>query len=288
MSRIGWKRHHGSLALAALLALLVPVGLGCAGEDDDVGGERQGAQGSRQPGTDKSARVGGNQGGQGGDRGGSQGGNTGGEAGGNQGGSTGGGQGGEQGELPAFQSDAEIAWVLRTFNMSEIEYSQAACRGAESPEVKAFAERMITEHLAAIDREGQLFQQHRISPASSARGQAFAGDMDGLFQNLGNMQGAELDEAYMAGQVRIHLALLDLIDTQLLSVVQNEALRSEIEALRAATLQHLAQAEQIYCSLTMEPGQGQGQGQGQGTQPMVRNLPLEERPSFPQPGATNY
>ena len=45
MSRIGWKRHRGSLALAACLALLIPPG--CIAEDDEEE-EQDSAQGERQ------------------------------------------------------------------------------------------------------------------------------------------------------------------------------------------------------------------------------------------------
>ena len=120
-------KERGIVAEHLALAIAVHKALGENGDNGQTGGGGQGGQGG--------------QGGGGG----------GGAGGGNGAGGAGGGSGRRSPRTPQL-SDAQILKVLMVANQGEVDQAKLALTKATMPEVRAFAEQMITDHTAALAR----------------------------------------------------------------------------------------------------------------------------------------
>jgi putative membrane protein len=134
--------------------------------------------------------------------------------------------------------DGEFVKKAASGGMLEVELGRHAAQNASNAEVRAFGQRMVTDHGAAnrelegiARREGlavptQMEEEHRE-----------------MADNLKKLRGAELDRAYMSAMVRDHDHDVDEFQEQA------EQAKSEVDRWAARTLPtlqaHLAQAEQL-------------------------------------------
>jgi putative membrane protein len=83
--------------------------------------------------------------------------------------------------------------------MAEVELGQLAQQNAQSPEVKAFGERMVRDHTKAGDELKQLASQEGVALPTTldAKDQATK-------QRLSGLHGAAFDKAYMQDMVTDH------------------------------------------------------------------------------------
>ena len=69
-------------------------------------------------------------------------------------------------------SDAQIASVAVTANQIDIDYATIALQKSTNPETKKFAQTMIDDHKAIIDRATALVQKLNVSPEDNATTQS--------------------------------------------------------------------------------------------------------------------
>ena len=83
--------------------------------------------------------------------------------------------------------------------MAEVELGQLAQQNAQNADVKAFAQRMVTDHSKANDQLKQLASQQGVSLPTTldAKDQATK-------DKLSKLHGAEFDKAYMQDMVKDH------------------------------------------------------------------------------------
>lgn len=104
----------------------------------------------------------------------------------------------------AYMDDADFVMKASVGNTFEVQSSELALKTSKSPELQAFAKKMIEDHTAALKK---------LETASSGMAKM---ELDpahkGLIETLTEKKGAEFDKAYIAMQVEAHgdtLALLD-------------------------------------------------------------------------------
>lgn len=95
--------------------------------------------------------------------------------------------------------DKEFASNAGMDGLFEVQAGNLAVQKASSAEVKAFAQRMVTDHSKASDELSQL---------ATAKGLALPTELDGdhkaALDHLNALSGAEFDKAYMAHMVDDH------------------------------------------------------------------------------------
>ena len=108
------------------------------------------------------------------------------------------------------KSDGDFVHSVALMNLTEIELSRMAFDKAVSPEIKAFAQRMITDHEAAgntlksvvsgqpIDWPSQLDEKHRRAA-----------------DELAKKQGADFDRDYLKAMVEGHQNLAAILESRL-------------------------------------------------------------------------
>lgn len=147
-------------------------------------------------------------------------------------------------------SDSEIAFITEVVNNGEIEQGQVAINKAGNPQVKRFAQRMISEHRAANQAGAKVVKQAGIIPQESAPATKIEDDATGVLESLRSTEPGEgFDRLYMETQVTQHQKVLDMLDTQLIPSASNPKLKAELTKRRGMIERHLTQAREIQQSM---------------------------------------
>lgn len=142
-------------------------------------------------------------------------------------------------------TDAEIAHIAVTANQIDIEAAELANGRAQSPAVKEFAQTMIRDHNAVIERATALAQRLNVTPADNDVSQSLLAEAEEETAKFDDLAGASFDRSYIAREVEYHRAVLHAIDDVLLPQTRNDDLRQLLTEVRPAIEAHLQHAEQI-------------------------------------------
>ena len=123
--------------------------------------------------------------------------------------------------------------------LAEVQMGNLALQKASSPDVKAFAQRMVTDHSKANAELAQL---------ATAKGAALATELDGdpeaALTHLTSLSGAAFDKAYMQHMVSDHEKAVSDFDK-----ASTSATDADVKAWAGKTLptlqQHLALAKEV-------------------------------------------
>jgi len=146
-------------------------------------------------------------------------------------------------------TDSEIAAVLLAANGAEIEESRLAAARAANPEVRDYAERMLSEHTAANVDATMLFARNDVMPDPNDTSEEIAMQSDEAMRQMATQAGADFDRAYMTRQDEAHLSLLNLLDQSLIMSAVDVDLREMLEAMRPAVADHLQAARDLSSQL---------------------------------------
>lgn len=140
-------------------------------------------------------------------------------------------------------ADKEFVMKAATGGRGEVQMGQEAAQKALSPDVKAFAQRMVTDHSKANDELAQL---------ATLKGLALPTDVSqenkDASQHVATLSGAAFDKAYMAHMVQDHQATVAEFEKQ-----STGATDPDLKAWAAKTLptlqDHLRQAQAVSAKL---------------------------------------
>jgi putative membrane protein len=151
----------------------------------------------------------------------------------------------------AMLSDAQSAAVLGSLNAGEIKVAQAVILKLSSPDVRAFAQRMVDEHTALNEQTGRTLAPLNITPQVTSLTKALDSNAQQVVAELTGMTGAALDAAYMKSQVDMHEQALGMLDCVVLVSVQDGTLRQlVVGTVRPELIDHLAAAASLAASLS--------------------------------------
>jgi putative membrane protein len=154
-------------------------------------------------------------------------------------------------------------------NRSEVEAGRYAIQRASSPEVRAFAARMIRDH-SKLERDlASISPESRSSESGAAAGTTSAASEHPLLANLREdateamsqleqvASTTSFDSTYMVSQLALHAEVLGLLDEMIRNEEQgtSESVRSLLQKARSDVAEHLKLAAQIYASM-QQPSSG--------------------------------
>jgi putative membrane protein len=142
-------------------------------------------------------------------------------------------------------TDPQIAAVTTAANTGEIEQGQLAMTNATRADVRTFATMMVTDHTMANQRAMALFSRLGITPMPNPVSQQLTAEAMMATAMLRQQTGAAFDTAYMDVQVVMHMRVLGLLDSTLIPSAQNAEVRTELQTMRTAVMQHLVEAQRI-------------------------------------------
>jgi len=150
---------------------------------------------------------------------------------------------------PSELNDLEIAHVAYTADNIDIRYAHLALAISQNPEVRTFAQTMISDHeavneaaLALLDKLGAQAQDNDFSQTLNQNAELIINDLAAL-------RAEEFDMAYASNELAYHKAVNDLVENTFIPSIDN----AEVKALFQQGLEifkvHEGHAEAMVSSL---------------------------------------
>ncbi|HEY4131514.1 MAG TPA: DUF4142 domain-containing protein [Gemmatimonadaceae bacterium] len=118
-------------------------------------------------------------------------------------------------------NDAQIASIVVTANQVDIDAGNLTDTKPHNPDVKAFAQRMITDHSAVIKVGSELLAKLYVTPQDNPTSQCLKSDGDKSLAHLRKFDGAAFDKAYMDREVGYHAQVIGALDKTLIPSTTN-------------------------------------------------------------------
>ncbi|HEX6038661.1 DUF4142 domain-containing protein [Longimicrobium sp.] len=146
-------------------------------------------------------------------------------------------------------TDPQIAAIVVAANDVDIQAGQLAKERARNAEVKAFAQRMVTDHTGVNQAATDLVTRLGVTPEPNPTSQQLTTDGEQARQRLRGQTGAAFDRAYVDNEVAYHQAVLDAIDQTLIPGARNAELKALLQQTRPAVAAHLEHARRLQGTL---------------------------------------
>jgi putative membrane protein len=147
-------------------------------------------------------------------------------------------------------NDAQIASIVVTANQVDIDAGNFAKARTKNPQVKQFAQQMVTDHTGVNKQASGLAAKLKVTPQDNPTSQSLKSGGDANINKLKTLKGAEFDKAYIDHEVEYHQAVLDAIDKTLIPGAKNEELKALLVKTRPAFVAHLEHAKHIQSELS--------------------------------------
>jgi putative membrane protein len=142
-------------------------------------------------------------------------------------------------------SDANIVALLDEANQADSAAGAYAAPRATTPEVKAFARLMMSEHHALRVQGRQLAQRLNLEPEAPTNDPVRTLALSEMAALQGATKMSGFDSTYIGQEVEVHKAVLALAD-KAHGATQSPELKKLIEQARPVIQKHLKQAERIH------------------------------------------
>jgi len=154
--------------------------------------------------------------------------------------------------VAAGPNDAQIAAIVVTANQVDIDAGKLALARTHDAEVKAFAQRMVTDHSGVNQSAVELVTRLKVTPQDNPTAQGLKAGGEQNLAALKALKGAEFNRAYVAHEVAYHQQVLDAVDQVLIPSAQNAELKALLVKVRPAFVAHLEHAKQIQAALAKQ------------------------------------
>ncbi|WP_052200365.1 DUF4142 domain-containing protein [Terriglobus sp. TAA 43] len=146
-------------------------------------------------------------------------------------------------------TDPQIVGIVLAANQIDIDAGNAALAKAHSPEVKAFAQQMVTDHSALQKSVKELGAKLHVVPAPSPTAASLKSQAATTAARLKTLHGDAYDKAYIDNEVAYHQAVIDAVSNVLIPNAQNAELKNALVGAAPAFQGHLKHAQMIQTSL---------------------------------------
>ena len=142
-------------------------------------------------------------------------------------------------------TDAQIVGIVLAADQIDVDYGKIALAKSKDKAVRAFAQRMITDHSAVqksvVELAGKLGVKGADSPTSDGLKK---GAVD-ITAKLKSLKGKEFDKFYIDNEVGYHKTVTDAVDAVLIPSAQNGELKAALQGAQPLFLKHLEHARMI-------------------------------------------
>jgi putative membrane protein len=146
-------------------------------------------------------------------------------------------------------NDAQIASIVVTANQVDIDAGKLAASRAADPEVKKFAQLMVTDHTGVNKQAVDLATRLKVTPQDNDTSRSLKQGGDKNLETLNGLKGAAFDKAYVDHEVAYHQAVIDAVDKTLIPNASNAELKALLVKVRPAFVAHLEHAKHVQASL---------------------------------------
>jgi putative membrane protein len=149
----------------------------------------------------------------------------------------------------AKPTDPQIAHIAYTAGVIDIHAAKQAISKTSNKEVKAFAEDMARDHEAVNKQALDLVKKLKVTPEDNDTSKALSKQASDKLAELGKLNGAAYDKAYIENEVAYHKAVDSALETQLIPSATNPELKSLLQTGLKIFQGHEQHAEHVAASL---------------------------------------
>ncbi|MBS0364663.1 MAG: DUF4142 domain-containing protein [Proteobacteria bacterium] len=146
-------------------------------------------------------------------------------------------------------SDPQIAQIVVTANQVDIDAGKLAKSRGHAADVRAFAQRMVTDHSGVNQAAVALVTRLHVTPEASATSDSLHKGGEDNLAALHKLHGSAFDRAYIDHEVAYHQAVIDAMDHTLIPDAQNADLKALLVKVRPAFVAHLEHAKELQAKL---------------------------------------
>ena len=146
-------------------------------------------------------------------------------------------------------TDPQIAHIAYSAGVIDVEAAKLALSKTKNADVKAFAESMQKDHEAVNDMALALVKKLNVTPEDNATSRALAKAAEEKRAELGKLDGAAFDKAYIDNEVAYHKQVNGALETVLIPAAQNGELKSLLETGLKLFQGHQQHAEHVAAGL---------------------------------------
>lgn len=150
---------------------------------------------------------------------------------------------------PAQLSDVEIAHVAYTADNIDIRYAHLALALSSNPEVRKFAETMISDHTAVNEAALALLEKLGASAQDNFLSQQLNANAEKIIDDLAARRGADFDRAYAANELAYHQAVNELVENVFIPNIENAEVKALFEEGLRIFKVHEKHAEMMVAAL---------------------------------------
>lgn len=151
-------------------------------------------------------------------------------------------------DMPELDN-AEIASIAVTANQIDVEYGKIALNKAQNADAKKFAQTMINDHTAVIEKAVALAQKLGVTPEDNTTTQSLLAGAEKAKAELNSKSGKEFDKAYVDNEVAYHEAVISTIKNVLVPQTQNQELKDFLQGAVPLFEHHLQMAKDAQAKL---------------------------------------
>lgn len=152
-------------------------------------------------------------------------------------------------------TDPQIVGIVQTANRIDINQAQLALRKSANPQVKEFANQMISDHTTLEKSVSDLAKKLGATEQTSDTAKQLKQQAAEETKKLNTLKGNDFDREYVSHEVAYHQAVIDAVSKTLIPNAKNAELKSALEGAAPVLQGHLQHAQQLQQSLK---GSGNG------------------------------
>lgn len=146
-------------------------------------------------------------------------------------------------------SDAQIVGIVQAANRIDINLAKLALTKTKDPQVKEFANQMISDHTNLEKSVGDLAKKLGVTPEQSDTSKQLKRQAADEMKKLRSLQTKAFDKGYVSHEIAFHQAVIDAATTTLIPNAKNAELKSALEQAAPLLQGHLQHARQLQQSL---------------------------------------
>ena len=146
-------------------------------------------------------------------------------------------------------TDPQIAHIAYSAGVIDVEAAKLALSKTGNTDVKAFAESMQKDHEAVNDMALTLVKKLNVTPEDNATSQALVKAAEEKRAELGKLDGAAFDKAYIDSEIAYHKQVNGALETLLIPSAENAELKSLLETGLKLFQGHQQHAEHVAAGL---------------------------------------
>ena len=146
-------------------------------------------------------------------------------------------------------SDPQIVQIVQTANKIDIDQAKLALAKSKNPQVKEFANQMISDHTNLEKSVADLAKKLNVTPEPSATSRQLQQQAADESKNLKSLSGKSFDKEYASHEVAFHQAVIDAVTQTLIPNAQNPELKSALQGAALLLEGHKQHAQQLEQSL---------------------------------------